>query len=177
MAADDLVELRKFSHLHEAEIAVSTLEAANIGGILREASFGGFRPEASIAGGGVTVLVRRDEVDAARDVLDAPMLHGAGEGDVVCASCGRAVNGTVCPWCDEEEEHELVLTPERTRSAIAKFKAAVILGAFAVMTAPVIVSRLSELDEGAVKTGLYAAAGVVIAIVLLRFFLASDERL
>src|SRR2546430_17738780 len=71
MDHDDLVELRKFSHLHEAEIAVSTLEAAHIDAILRDSSFGGFRPESSITSGGVTVLVRRGELQTANDVLDA----------------------------------------------------------------------------------------------------------
>ena len=177
MAADDLVELRKFAHLHEAEIAVSTLEAANISGIVRDSAFGGFRPETSVAGGGVAVLVRRDEVEAAREVLDAPMLREVSAGSVVCANCGRAVNGTICGWCDAEDR-ETVLTPERTRANIARFKMFVLIGLLALIGLPEIVSRLARLDEAAVKTGLYVAAGVVILIVVMKFFISSsDERL
>src|ERR1051325_987543 len=128
MDHDDLVELRKFSHLHEAEIAVSTLEAAHIDAILRDSSFGGFRPESSITSGGVTVLVRRGQLSAANEVLDAPTLHDATTDDVTCANCSRALKGTVCPDCDAEER-ETYLTPQRTRAAIGKVKI-VILGVF-----------------------------------------------
>ena len=178
MAADDLVELRKFSHLHEAEIAVSTLEAADISGIVRDSAFGGFRPETSIAGGGVAVMVRRDELEAAREVLDAPMLRDVSGGSVVCANCGRAINGTICGWCDADDDHETVLTPQRMRGNIAKLKVIVILGTLALLALPEIISRLARLDDAAVKTGLYVAAGVVIGLVILKFlFDSSDERL
>ncbi|HEY6844402.1 MAG TPA: hypothetical protein VI391_09555 [Thermoanaerobaculia bacterium] len=70
-----------------------------------------------------------------------------------------------------------MLTPQRTRAGVAKLQAAVIVGTLAFLFVPVIISRVRELDERAVKVGLYAAAGVVIAIVLMRFFIATDERL
>ncbi len=125
MDRDDLVELRKFSHLHEAELAVATLEASDIDAVLRDTSYGGFRPEASIAGGGVTVLVRRDERDAANEILDAPTLHDASIDAGTCANCGRSLRGAVCSACDADER-EAVLDPARTRASIAKLKAVVV---------------------------------------------------
>jgi len=177
MDHDDLVELRKFSHLHEAEIAVSTLEAAHIDAILRDSSFGGFRPESSITSGGVTVLVRRGQLSAANEVLDAPTLHDATTDDVTCANCGRALKGTVCPDCDAEER-ETYLTPQRTRAAIGKVKI-VILGVFlAALFLPTIIDRLSRVDERSVLIALAIAFGAVLLIVVLKVFITGfDERL
>lgn len=177
MERDDLVELRKFSHLHEAEIAVSTLEAAHIDAILRDSSFGGFRPESSITSGGVTVLVRRDQLPAANEVLDAPTLHDASTDAVTCASCGRALQGTVCPDCDKEER-ETYLTPQRTRAAIGKLKLVVLVVALAAFFLPTIIDRLSRVDEKSVLVALAIAFGVVLVIVVLKVFITGfDERL
>lgn len=177
MDQDDLVELRKFGHLHEAEIAVSTLAAAQIDAVLREASYGGFRPEASIAGGGVTVLVRREQLDAAREMLDAPALRDASPVAVTCASCGRQLQGTICDACDTGER-ETFLTPQNTRAAIGKLKLAVLGGVLALMILPTIIDRLSRVDEKAVLTALYIVGGIVLLIVVLKFFITgSDERL
>ena len=177
MDNDDLVELRKFAHLHEAEIAVSTLAAVRIDAILRDSSFGGFRPETSIASGGVTVLVRRGELDAAREVLDATVMHDASADAVTCANCGRQLQGTICPSCDKEER-ETFLTPANTRAAVGKLKIAVLIGVLALMLLPTIIDRLSRVDEKAVLTALYVVGGLVILIVVLKFFVtSSDERL
>jgi hypothetical protein len=177
MDNDDLVELRKFAQLHEAEIAISTLEAAQIDAILRDSSFGGFRPETSIASGGVTVLVRRGQFDAAREVLDAPAIHDSSADAVTCANCGRQLQGTICPNCDQDER-ETFLTPANTRAAVGKLKITVLLGAFALMILPTIIDRLSRVDEKAVLTALSIVGGVVLLIVVLRFFVTgSDERL
>ena|SRR5690349_6336747 len=95
-----------------------------------------------------------------------------------CANCGRAINGTICGWCDVDGDHETVLTPQRTRASIGKLKLFVLVGTLALIALPEILSRLALLDEEAVKTGLYIAAGVVIAIVVMKFFVnSSDERL
>ena len=177
MDHDDLVELRKFSHLNEAEIAVSTLEAARIDAILRDSSFGGFRPESSIAAGGVTVLVRRGQLQAANEVLDAPTLHDVAADTVTCANCGRALQGTVCPDCDAEDR-EPYLTPQRTRAAVGKLKLVILAVTLAAFFLPTIIDRLSRVDERSVLIALAAAAGAVLLIVVLNVFITgSDERL
>jgi hypothetical protein len=174
---DDLVELRKFAQLHEAEIAVSALGAAQIDAILREASYGGFRPEASIAGGGVTVLVRRDQLDAAREVLDAPVIHDPSDDALTCANCGRSLQGTVCPVCDAEQR-ETFLTPQNTRASIGKLKLFVLAAALLLMIGPTIIDRLSRFDEKSVLTALAIAAGALLVIVVLKALTTgSDERL
>ena len=177
MDHDDLVELRKFSQLHEAEIAVSTLEAAHIDAILRDSSFGGFRPETSITAGGVTVLVRRGQLQAANEVLDAPTLHDASVDGVTCASCGGFLKGTVCPDCDAEER-ETYLTPERTRASIGKLKLVILAITLAVFFLPTIIDRLSRVDEKSVLTALAIGFGAILVIVVLKVFVTgSDERL
>lgn len=177
MDRDDLVEFRKFAQLHEAEIAVATLDAAHIDAVLRDASYGGFRPEASIAGGGVTVLVRREQLNAAREVLDAPAIHDTSADSVTCANCGRVLQGTVCAACDAEER-EVYLTPQNTRAALGKLKLFVILGFLAIMILPTIIDRLSRVDEKSVLTAIAVAGGAVLLIVVLKFFVTgSDERL
>ncbi len=177
MDHDDLVELRKFSHLHEAEIAVSTLAAAHIDAILRDSSFGGLRPESSITSGGMTVLVRRGQLDAANEVLDAPTLHDASVGAVTCANCGRALQGTVCPDCDAEER-ETYLTPARTRASIGKLKLVILAVSLAAFFLPTIIDRLSRVDEKSVLIALAIAVGAVLVIVVLKMFITGyDERL
>jgi hypothetical protein len=173
-SGDDLVELRKFTHVHEAEIAVSTLESAHIDAILRDSSFGGIRPETS---GAVAVLVRRSQLTAARELLDAPTMHDAAPGGVTCANCGQQLQGTICPNCDKEER-ETYLTPANTRAAIGKLKLAVLIGVLALMLLPTIIDRLSRVDEKAVLTALAIVGGLVLLVVVLKFFVTgSDERL
>ena len=95
-----------------------------------------------------------------------------------CANCGRAINGTICGWCDVDDDHETVLTPQPTRTAIGKLKLLVLVGTLGLIALPEILSRLALLDEAAVKTGLYVVVGVVIGVIVMRFFVtSSDERL
>ena len=178
MERDDLIELRKFGQIHDAELAISVLEAAGIGALLRDSSYGGIRPE-TIAG--VTVLVRRDQWEAADQVLDSPVQHQEVEatGDVACAGCGRRLESarTVCPDCNAEE-HQTVLDPARTRAAIGNLKVAVVLGTLALMILPVIVRRLSEIRTGVWLNVAYVLGGIAAAVFLLKFLTSgSDQRL
>src|SRR5438034_1118786 len=103
MAADDLVELTKFGHVHEAELAIATLEAADIPAVLRDSSYGGIRVETLASG--ITVLVRRDQRDAALQLLASsaePRVVDAGAATFECAGCGRLLPNAsaVCPECN-----------------------------------------------------------------------------
>ncbi len=181
MERDDLIELRKFAQLHDAELAISVLEAAGIGALLRDSSYGGIRPETSIAGGGAAVLVRRDQWEAARQVLDTPVEHQevVEAGEVACAGCGRRLASarTVCPDCNAEDHHT-VLDPARTRAAIGNLKVAVVFGTLALMILPVIVRRLSEIRTGVWVNVAYVLGGLAAAIFLLKILTSgSDQRL
>jgi hypothetical protein len=177
MEADDLVVLRKFSQLHEAELAVSALDAANIDAVLRDASYGGFRPEASIAGGGVSVLVRRGEIHAANEVLDAPVVHEEAADAVTCANCGRQLEGSVCAFCDTDER-ETYLTPANTRASISKLKLAILVISLAVFFGPTVIDRLSRIDERTFLVATAVVLGALFVVVLFKAFVTSnDERL
>ena len=71
MHEDDLVEIASFAFRHEAEFAVSVLEAAGIDAVVRDGFFAGLRPHVLFASGGVPVFVRAGEAEAAREVLES----------------------------------------------------------------------------------------------------------
>ena len=179
MENDELVELRRFAHQHEAELAVSALEAAEIDAALRDAGYGGNRPELSVAAGGSVVLVRRSQFRAANEILDAPVVHEPdAAGGVTCANCGRVLQGTVCAACENEEEREIVLTPQRTRAAIGKLKLVVILAVVGLIVMPTIIDRMSRIDERTWLTSFLVVGGLLLAVVLFKAFVTSnDERL
>jgi len=177
MDTDDLVVLRKFSQLHEAELAVSALDAANIDAVLRDTAYGGFRPEASIVGGGVTVMVRRGQYQAASEILDAPVVHEAASDAVTCANCGRQIEGAVCAVCDTDD-HQTYLTPANTRASIGKVKLAIGVISVAVLFGPTIIDRLSRIDEHTFLVATAVVLGAMLVIVLFKAFVTSnDERL
>ena len=64
---DDIVVLRKFLTHIEADLAKSALEAAQIEAAVSADDAGGLRPGLSM--GGVRLLVRREDVGRAVDVL------------------------------------------------------------------------------------------------------------
>ena len=179
MDTDDLVELRRFAHFHEAELAISALDAAHIDAVLRDAGYGGNRPELSIASGGAVVMVRRSEAAAANTVLDTPVVAQATTVDsVTCANCGRALQGTVCPACDSEEEREIFLTPESTRATLGKVKLFVILAVVGLIVLPTIIDRMSRIDEHTWLLAFAAVGGLLLVVVLFKAFVSSnDERL
>jgi len=71
MTDSELVVVHTFGSQPEADLAVSALEAADIDAVIKEDSAGGMRPSLAWAGG-YEVLVREEDLAAARDVLDLP---------------------------------------------------------------------------------------------------------
>jgi hypothetical protein len=72
MADSDLVVVHSFNTSQEAELAKSALEAAGIDAMVRRDTGGGMQPALAWAGAGVEVLVRAEDEQPARDVLDLP---------------------------------------------------------------------------------------------------------
>lgn len=65
----NLVIIRAFSTVSEAEIAKGALEAAEIDAIIQSDSAGGMRPHLAWAGSGYKLLVREEDAEAAENVL------------------------------------------------------------------------------------------------------------
>ena len=72
MGDSDLVVVHRFNTSEEAELAKSALEAAGIDAMVRRDNGGGMQPALAWAGAGVEVIVRTEDAEAARDVLDIP---------------------------------------------------------------------------------------------------------
>jgi hypothetical protein len=72
MSDTDLVVVHRFNTSEEAELAKSALEAAGIDAIVRRDTGGGMQPALGWTGAGVEVIVRTEDAQAARDVLDIP---------------------------------------------------------------------------------------------------------
>ena len=70
--SDDLVVARAFNTRPEADLARSALDAAGIDSMVRADSGGDMRPALAWAGDGFEVIVREDDVEAAREILDLP---------------------------------------------------------------------------------------------------------
>ena len=178
MAADDLVELTKFAHVHEAELAISTLEAADIPAVLRDSAYGGIRVETLASG--ISVLVRRDERDAALQILQSGAeARGVEEASTFeCAGCGRLLPGpsAVCPECNADD-YQTVLDPVRTRAAIGNLKLLVVAGTVALMIIPVILSRLSEIRTDVWVVVAYVVVGLAAVVFLFKILTSGSERL
>ena len=69
--ADDLAVVHTFATRTEADLAKSALDAAEIDAFVRSDDGGGME-RGLWAGNGVQVIVRAEDVQAARDVLDLP---------------------------------------------------------------------------------------------------------
>ena len=72
MSDSDLVVVHRFNTSEEAELAKSALEAAGIAAMVRRDNGGGMQPALAWAGAGVEVIVRTEDAEAARGVLDIP---------------------------------------------------------------------------------------------------------
>ena len=66
----DLVCVRTFIHRHEADLAQSILQANGIPGMISAQDQGGLAPHLLTGSGGVQLIVRAEDADAARQVLD-----------------------------------------------------------------------------------------------------------
>jgi hypothetical protein len=66
---DDLIQIATFSYRHEAEFALSVLEAAGIDAMVRDGFFAGLRPHVLFASGGVPLFVRAEDAEEAKAVL------------------------------------------------------------------------------------------------------------
>jgi SAM-dependent methyltransferase len=77
---DDLVIVHAFGSLPEADLAKSALDAAGIEAMVRADSGGGMRPALAWSGVGYQVLVRAEDEQAARDILDLPARPTPGVG-------------------------------------------------------------------------------------------------
>jgi hypothetical protein len=76
-----LVVVESFASRPDADMAKSALEAAGIDSMIQADSIGGMRPHVAWASGGFKLLVREEDVDAAREVLDPGSGAGVDEED------------------------------------------------------------------------------------------------
>jgi hypothetical protein len=67
-----LVVVHAFGNRTEAELAKGALQAAGIDAMIQSDSVGGMRPHVAWAGGGYKLLVREDDEQEAREVLELP---------------------------------------------------------------------------------------------------------
>jgi hypothetical protein len=72
MSDAGLVVVQAFATEMEAVIAKSALESAGIVSSIRSDSAGGMRPHLGWSTGGYQLIVREDDEDAAREILDLP---------------------------------------------------------------------------------------------------------
>ena len=72
MADHDLVVVATFGDRAAADIAASALDAAEIDAMIRADDGGAMRPALAWAGVGFQVIVRREDADAARQILETP---------------------------------------------------------------------------------------------------------
>ncbi len=72
MADAELVVVHTFGNRAEADLATSALEAAGIEATVQADSGGGMRPHLAWAGVGFQVLIRAEDLPAARDILELP---------------------------------------------------------------------------------------------------------
>jgi hypothetical protein len=75
---DDLAVVHTFATRTEADLAKSALDAAGIEGLVRSDDVAGLRPHMTFVNG-AQLLVRVEDLDMARDVLDLPARPQPGE--------------------------------------------------------------------------------------------------
>jgi hypothetical protein len=68
----NLVVVHTFGSGSEAEMAKGALEAAGIDAMIQADTAGGMRPHLAWSGDGFKVLVREEDAEVARDVLEPP---------------------------------------------------------------------------------------------------------
>jgi len=183
-----LAELRRFDTTHEANLAVSVLEAAGIESMIRNSFVAGANPELGIVSGGVTILVRSDELDEAREVLDQGAKESGGAAEAAtswrelrCAECDGPLQSAMaaCPQCDALPARE-VMTPKRTKLAIVQLKLWVLGVTLALIAAPIVGKRLwdsfIQLPEQTIVTGVWGLFALIAGFLLIRALAGSDRR-
>jgi hypothetical protein len=70
--AADLVVVETFASRTEADLAKSALEAAGIDSMIQADTVGGMRSHVAWSGEGFQLLVREQDVAAARELLESP---------------------------------------------------------------------------------------------------------
>jgi hypothetical protein len=70
MSDVQLVVVRSFGSRPEADLAKSALEAAGIDAMVRADSGGDMRPAMAWGGDGFQIIVRSDDAEAAREILN-----------------------------------------------------------------------------------------------------------
>jgi len=71
MADDDLVVVRTYLNRFEADTAKSALDAAHIDALVRHDDAGGMRPGLWV-GRGVELIVRAEDLERAKEILERP---------------------------------------------------------------------------------------------------------
>ena len=72
MRDTNLVVVHAFGTRPEADLAKGALESAGIDSMIQADTAGGMRPHIAWASGGFKLLVREEDVDTAREVLQLP---------------------------------------------------------------------------------------------------------
>ena len=72
MSGSDLVVVHTFNNRPEADLAKSALEAAGVDAMMQADDGGGMRPAMAWAGSALHLLVRVEDVEVAREILDLP---------------------------------------------------------------------------------------------------------
>ena len=68
MTASELVVVRAFANMFDAEVAKSALDAANLDAMIQADDAGGVQP-GMWAGNGVDLLVRAEDAERAKEIL------------------------------------------------------------------------------------------------------------
>ncbi len=71
MANDDWVEVHNCAWLHEAQFVTSVLESAGIDALIPDEYTVGIQPFYATALGGIRIMVRTEDAERAREVLDS----------------------------------------------------------------------------------------------------------
>jgi hypothetical protein len=183
MTEAGLVELQGFNLLSEAEVAASVLNASGIESSVREEFFSGSHPDLVTALGGVSLLVRAEDLDIARQLLSAAPADSqkssravesqTTEGAAVCAGCGGELPNALaeCRICNALPD-QTRLTPKRTYFSVVKLKLGIVIVFLLLVAAPTVweffLKRLGDLPEDIMTIVLYGLAGLAIVGLLVR---------
>jgi putative signal transducing protein len=72
MTDSNLIVVHTFNNRSEADLAKSALEAAGIDAMVQADDGGGMRPAMAWAGSGLHLLIRAEDLEMAREILDLP---------------------------------------------------------------------------------------------------------